>query len=206
MGVFAGGNGSVGKVTITVANLLPITLLTFQARPQAGGILLEWRTAAELNNDYMAVERSADGRVFDEIGRVPGQGDSYAPRSYSFRDEYPLRGINYYRLRQVDYDGRMEYHPIITVAFEAAGGLSLEAFPSPAAEELRLRWSARDLAGARDVAVLRLYDIQGRPLGEYPVSGAGGVFYLPVKGLAPGVYLVELWQRGERVLARFVKG
>ena len=72
-------NGLTG-VTIKVENLgmsaLPITLTSFTAKPKGDQVMVEWETATELNNDYMAVERSADGRRFDEIGRVQGAGNS----------------------------------------------------------------------------------------------------------------------------------
>jgi hypothetical protein len=186
------------------ATFLPITLLSFTGQRAGSAILLEWRTASEENNDYVAVERSADGRAFDEIGRVPGQGDSYAPRDYSFRDEYPLPGINYYRLRQVDFDGTTEYHPVIAVAFEGDSRLGLRAFPNPTEDDFRIQWTARGHARAQS-PLLRLLDGQGRLLSEHRLTGSGGVFSLPAANLPAGVYVVQIVQGGERETVRVVK-
>ncbi len=67
--------------------LLPITLISFEGWYQGSSVLLTWRTALELENDYMSVERSADGWTYESIGRVPGQGTTYEEHSYTFVDE-----------------------------------------------------------------------------------------------------------------------
>jgi hypothetical protein len=183
--------------------ILPITLITFEGRQAGAGIELEWRTGSELNNDYVAIERSFDGRAFDEIGRVPGQGDSNQPRAYAFRDDFPLPGINYYRLRQVDYDGTTEYHPVIAVAFEGQSRLGLRAFPNPVEDELRVVWTAPQ--GRAQTPFLRLLDANGRLLGEYPVAGNGGVYNLPAAELPAGLYVLQLLQGSEIEVVKVVK-
>ncbi|MCB0557000.1 MAG: hypothetical protein KDD02_25860, partial [Phaeodactylibacter sp.] len=96
------GITSLSPFAVGSQGVLPIHLLSFTGKAQASTIELQWATATEQNNDYMAVERSADGKVFDEIGRVPGHGTTLEPQSYTLTDRRPLPGINYYRLRQVD--------------------------------------------------------------------------------------------------------
>lgn len=182
---------------------LPITLLTFSGEAVGSGVELKWRTGSELNNDYVAVERSQDGQAFDEIGRVPGAGDSNQPRAYAFRDDFPLPGTNYYRLRQVDYDGTMEYHPVIAVAFEGQSRLGLRAFPNPVEDELRVVWTAPQ--GRAQTPFLRLLDANGRLLGEYPVAGNGGVYNLPAAELPAGLYVLQLLQGGEIEVVKVLK-
>src|SRR5690606_7492371 len=85
---------------------LPITLTTFTARQlEATKVTLDWTTASEENNDYFAIEYSADGRHFDELGMVRGAGSTTTSQHYSFIHHHPVAGSNYYRLRQVDFDG-----------------------------------------------------------------------------------------------------
>lgn len=100
------------------AAALPIELLDFKAVPNDKTVVLQWQTASELNNDYMAVERSADGRNFTEIGRLAGLLESQEIQQYELEDSQPLNGTNYYRLRQVDTDGTTTYSDIISVEFK----------------------------------------------------------------------------------------
>ncbi len=123
---------------IVGTSALPIELIDFSGTRRGEEVLLTWRTATELNNDYMAVERSADGRQFAEIGRVAGQGTTFQPQSYSFVDTAPLRGVNYYRLRQVDFDGATQYHRVIAIAFDSEEQ-ELLLSPVPAGDRLSVQ-------------------------------------------------------------------
>ncbi|MBK0404162.1 hypothetical protein I5M27_14295 [Adhaeribacter sp. BT258] len=93
---------------------LPVTLVTFklQAAPAyRHNNTLFWQTASELNNDYFSVEKSADGKVFSEAGRVKGKNLPNGA-SYTFEDQQ-VASRTYYRLKQVDFDGKATYSPII---------------------------------------------------------------------------------------------
>ena len=94
---------------------LPVQLMTFTARGAGPVSVLNWATATEYNNDYFAVERSADGLAFALLGQVAGAGTSSSLRSYSFTDERPPVAVAYYRLRQVDYVGAATYSPVVSV-------------------------------------------------------------------------------------------
>lgn len=94
---------------------LPVELLYFNATVQAQTSILTWATATEENNAYFNIERSTDGMHFEAIGQVKGKGTTYQMQEYSFVDESPINGENYYRLRQIDFDGKSEYHKIAIV-------------------------------------------------------------------------------------------
>ncbi|MBK5284648.1 MAG: T9SS type A sorting domain-containing protein, partial [Bacteroidia bacterium] len=125
------------KLTCSVVNPLPVELISFTGSNQGNRNVLEWATASEINNHYFAIERSHEGSQFAEIGIVKGNGNSTQIISYSFSDDQPVNGINYYRLKQVDYDGDYKYSQIIAVtnikvgnrcfvyANETAGGFIL---------------------------------------------------------------------------------
>ena len=83
---------------------MPIELLSFTGEVTSKGNLLQWNTASETNNNYFSVERSADGKNFKAIGQVKGAGNSTQENSYSFLDVWAPEGINYYRLKQTDFD------------------------------------------------------------------------------------------------------
>ncbi len=90
-------------------NPLPIELLHFTASSNDSEVLLSWATASEINNDFFTLERSADMRSVEIIGHVQGAGNSNQTLTYQFTDPHPLTGINYYRLKQTDFDGSYEY-------------------------------------------------------------------------------------------------
>jgi len=180
---------------------LPITLQNFTATPKANTTHLHWRTAIELNNDYMAIEHSTDGRRYSEIGRVLGAGTTQEPQDYSFVHETPAQGINYYRLRQVDYDGQYEYHGPVTARFGQAAA-ELHVFPTVSQGELRVRYSGQLQSGAQ-LSVLGLQGQVQRSLAWDSKSRQRTT--LNVSDLPAGLYLLRL-QNGREVLsARFVK-
>ena len=95
---------------------LPVSLLYFTAEIITNEhVKLRWETVSELNNDRFEIERSSDGIVFNIIGIVDGNGNTNESINYSFDDRFPLYGINYYRFRQVDYDGHWEYSNMVAV-------------------------------------------------------------------------------------------
>jgi hypothetical protein len=102
-------------VTITVVNGLPIELLYFSGMEYGRVNNLYWSTASENNNDYFTIERSIDGNSWQEINRQKGADNSVYQLSYSFVDEYMDKVVNYYKLKQTDYDGKFKYSDIISI-------------------------------------------------------------------------------------------
>lgn len=94
---------------------LPVELTRFDAMLNGQQVDLTWATASEINNDYFLVQHSTDGARFEELDMVPGAGTTTLPQNYSWTHGSPSAGVNYYRLRQVDYDGQFEYSPIRVV-------------------------------------------------------------------------------------------
>ncbi|OYT12187.1 MAG: hypothetical protein B6I18_01455, partial [Bacteroidetes bacterium 4572_112] len=94
--------------TDNTTNTLPVSLISFDAKKVDNTALLEWQTASEINNDYFIIQRSANGIEIEDIARVYGNGNSNVLLSYNFVDNNPPSGTVYYRLKQVDYDGKYE--------------------------------------------------------------------------------------------------
>lgn len=105
----------IDNVTVSGATALPIELLYLKGKPVDKGNLIEWATATEQNNDYFTLLWSDNGHNFAAITRIPGTGSSVRTLEYHYLDETPSRGVNYYKLRQTDYDGRFEDSEIISV-------------------------------------------------------------------------------------------
>ncbi|MFM9950701.1 MAG: T9SS type A sorting domain-containing protein [Saprospiraceae bacterium] len=194
---------SRGQVN-TMQSPLPIELIDFTATLIGERVLLKWHTASELNNDYMTIERSTSpqsGLSFVEIGRVAGAGTVLEPRNYSLWDERPETGLNYYRLRQVDFDGRETYSELVVVRVGNADTGELQAAPNPASGQLFVQWPA---AGSEDAA-LYIVDANGRLLQSVAIPAGATGTTLDVGDLAPGTYVLRQ-QDGRTVrYRRFLK-
>jgi len=113
--------------------VLPVELINFKGTLwDNGDIRLTWQTVSELNNDHFEIERSIDGDTFKYLGAVTGAGTSKSLLNYSFVDKQPVPGLNYYRLKQVDFDGAFEYSPLIMINNDHfASGLTALVYPNP---------------------------------------------------------------------------
>ncbi len=96
-------------------SVLPIELVTFEAKAQENAVQLFWKTETETNNDYFTLHRSNDGKEFMPIAQVPGAGTSSHPNYYYYLDNSFYPGITYYQLQQTDYDGTQSNSKIIAV-------------------------------------------------------------------------------------------
>lgn len=112
----------------TIDVVLPIELLNFEGRNTEGGNLLTWQTASETQNKGFDIERSTDVIYFEKIGFVLGNGTTIQKQDYFFKDE-SFEGVVYYRLKQLDFDGRFEYSKIISIG--GKGKTVLSVFPNP---------------------------------------------------------------------------
>ena len=126
------GNNYIATLTVTI---LPVELTQFSARANDESVTIDWSTLSESNSDYFRVERSLDGRNFGAIGEVKAQGNSVEKINYSFRDEDPVQGINYYRLRQVDLDGSFLFSEISPVDYRSDNN-QFDMYPVPANGEI----------------------------------------------------------------------
>lgn len=109
-------NGCKDSITLIIlGSPLPVELLSFTGEAKSNYNLLEWTTASESNNDYFTLEKSTDGKLFKPFGVTDGAGNSTIIINYSFNDNDPTSGINYYRLKQTDFDGAFNYSKIIAL-------------------------------------------------------------------------------------------
>lgn len=155
-------------------NPLPIELIHFNAVAENEKVNLNWVTASELNNDFFTVQHSTDGVEFASLGIINGQGTTQNSTSYDFVDSNPMAGVNYYRLKQTDFDGTSTYSNIIAV------NLNLEwlLYPNP-------------VTYGNDVSINKK--------GDYAVYNNLGMLVmkisdankLNISSLAPGIYTVR---------------
>jgi hypothetical protein len=184
------------EVVLRLNAPLPIELVEFKAtNKDDNSNLLTWHTASEQDNAGFHIERTHDAHLdWQDIGFVPGSGTSTAPQHYDFLDKNPKTGANYYRLRQMDFDGRSTFSSIVAVGLEGEGTLRL--FPSPVISSLKIKGIAQS------VAVAKVVDMMGRLLFEQPLNDDDT---LDVSALPPGVYCLILGDNGKILTGRFVR-
>lgn len=159
---------------------LPVRLISFKSEAQATGIELTWQTGEEIGNSHFDIERSTDARHFEGIGRVSGKGNSSVKQVYSFFDASPKNGPNYYRLKQIDFDGTFEYSRIISAAFTGTG--IFKAYPNPVSSVLTI-----ELPNAAAIESAFLYDLLGRKVKEFSTDA------LKLEGIDNGVYFLHVY-------------
>jgi hypothetical protein len=172
---------------------LPVELTAFLGKATDNGVALTWNTASERNNDHFVVERADEqSDVFRAIGQVKGAGSSSQLRQYQFVDANP-KAVSYYRLRQVDADGKEEFSPIVAVK-SVLKTAELAAYPSPAAELLTVTGST-----GTSLAVFNQF---GQRMQEAKMTLEPRQ-QLDVRSLPNGVYFLKDLSTGQST--RFVK-
>lgn len=129
-------NSSAGDYEVEVSTLcnfspLPVELIYFTGESIDRKNYLYWQTASELNNDFFILERSVDGVDFSQIAIIPGHGTTQEINNYFYEDASFPAVTNYYRLRQVDFNGHTELHDIIALDFQTNFDNGLSIFPNP---------------------------------------------------------------------------
>ncbi len=173
---------------ISLNNVLPVTLTQFIAQKSGSSVVLQWSTATERNNSHFEIQRSADSRTWDNIGSISGKGNTTETQKYQFTDDKPLSGLNYYRLRQVDFDGTTELSNILKVKMDK-GQLVFSVYPNPVVDDVTfIEFTETDTP-----AFIRLFDVQGRLLREWNFEAAGAMRYaLDLAGLPSGNLFLQV--------------
>lgn len=173
--------GSANRTTTP----LPVELLFFEARPQDRHVQLAWATASEINNAMFAVERSANGINWETVATVPGARNSSQRLEYAQRDDAPLAGTSYYRLRQTDHDGGSTLSEVVPVVRGLPGAIIIA--PNPARGPFSVM-----LDPLEEDATVELIDMQGHVLWRRAAALAGSNMPVEVTDLPAGAYLVRI--------------
>ena len=188
------------------SNPVPITLLNFDAVAHGTGVMTTWVTATETNNDYFIIERSLDGQHFEQVGTRKGAGSSSTTLYYSMPYLNPLKGVSYYRLRQVDFDGKESKSQLVAVSF--LEGNVLNVFPNPAQSEIQYRFNS----AGDGVVTFEIMDMLGKVFVSQQVNvnkGTNTSEPLDIRFMPQGVYFIQLKPVNSEIIEpmqkRFVK-
>jgi len=180
--------------------VLPVKLTSFSSKKTGNHIQLSWATASEKNNSHFEILRSGNGKEFNNIGRVKGAEDSNSEVKYSYIDFNPLNSVNYYKLKQVDFNGDSEESPVISETFQ----LKNTTF-SVTVKENMLELSAYSEKMAE--AEISVTDISGKKIKTLKtlLTAGGNILEIPVNNFSPGVYVLVLSSNGHTKSLKFVK-
>jgi len=171
---------------------LPVELVSFKGAASSQGVALTWTTASEKNNDYFSIQHSADGRNFESVGYVQGKGTTSMASTYNFNHTNPAPGKNYYRLKQVDLDGKTAYSPVIVVDAKdvKAAALNLTVYPNPTDGQVNIKLERA--MNSAEVARVMITDLNGRLIMSQEIAG-GQELKLNLKDkVKAGLYLVKV--------------
>ncbi len=182
---------------------LPVTITKIDASLFGKNVLVKWTTATELNSSHFLVERSADGIHFESIGKVAAAGSSVALRSYIFTDTNPVEGINYYRLKSVDVDGRYTYTAIVKVTIGTALKITMQMYPNPVTNSIKVSLSFADAA----IANWQLISGDGKILmqGKGNVASINTAINQKIHQLNSGMYLLKAAMENKNFVTKFIK-
>jgi len=146
--------------------------------------MVEWSAGSQINNEKFVIEHSINGKEFYEVGEQKGEENTFESKIYSFIHEYPLKGMNYYRIKQMDYDGKCSYSNIASVSYNSR---DLNIYPNPVRNELTITSINED--------VVHIYDVYGRLFKSKTIQA--GQNKISMSELPSGTYIVAL-QNGDR--------
>jgi Secretion system C-terminal sorting domain len=192
--IFFGGQGDGWANTYRPIGPLPITLDYFTARKNnSTSSILNWKTSQEINTAFFEIERSNDAIGFKKIGTVRAAGNSNAGIEYSFIDNNPMQGMNYYHLKQIDIDGKFTFSDIKTVKFSANNAVSI--YPNPSKGIV-------NIDGWYNIKSMELYDISGRKLQHWNTAQAT----IDITNFASNNYILKMvLKTGEVLQQKLIK-
>lgn len=168
-----------------LSNPLPVTLTSFTCGLNNTIVEIKWETESELNNDYFEVERSLDVQSFESIGKqIDGAGTSNQKHSYSVKDGQAPAGTVYYRLKQVDFDGRTSYTEVCSVFNPVKQ--EIRVYPNPVTgSQFEINLNGRTFNS------IRVYDVTEKQINA-PYKVEVEKIIVNSSGMAAGIYIVEL--------------
>jgi len=177
----AEGCNSVQEIS-EACEALPVTLVDFMVTAEEMEILLSWTTSEEINTDYFEVEMSSDGKNWNPIGKISGQGTTYETNRYLFQLARPPFADVYFRLKMVDKDSSYDYSPIRSIQNKES---PLFLFPNPVSDMVYIRGTDISHIEKYSVAtqdgkvILESEDVEERSIDLKPLSA--GVYFVTLK-------------------------
>ena len=197
------GITATNSITINKNICLPITLKSFIAEALNNEeVELTWITESEINNDFFTIERSRDGENFEEVAIIPGAGNSNVSLTYKMKDQKPLNGVSYYRLKQTDFNGDYEYSSLIQVEINKQID-DVIIYPNPVGKIGYVAFNST-IDGLMELEIL---DMTGKKLGltKHQITNGDNKVKFDTENLPEGMYFIRLKSGIETSSFKFTK-
>lgn len=188
------GESGALSTTSEVVKTLPVTGLTLKATKANQAVQLNWNTYTEKGTSHFVVERTVDGKSFEQIGFKQAVGNSQNQQQYYFTDKAPLSGTNIYRIKAVDFNGHFEFSDLVAVKFLVEADLAV--YPNPSHDYIRI-------ANGPAQFDMNIFDLEGRKLKS--LQAMDREHLIDISTLSPGYYILEIIDGPIRKLTRFIK-
>jgi hypothetical protein len=195
---FLAGNPACTGAALSVSGavVLPVTLTGLSATAVNNTVIVKWNTQQEVNNSGFTIQRSSNGQQWSDIGFVAGAGNSSTVLSYSFTDNAPLAGTNFYRLVQRDIDGRTSISDVVTADIGTNKFFTLSDNPGNGTYRISMPASAEMLE-------LQVTDASGKVIINRK-TGAGNQL-IDISNYSPGIYLLRMKKGKELATVKLIK-
>lgn len=190
----SGGDNAVSTSLNITAAPVPITLLSFTGKAENDIIKIEWQTAQEINNAYFNIEHSIDGVNFKTLKNIVSKGNTSIGHTYDFADKKAINGANFYRLKQVDVDGKFAFSNIVLVKNNAK---TVAIFSNVVTNEILLT-----NVNTEGTSNYKIVDVTGKIAAKNTIKSNS----INVSGLANGSYFLNITNRDNSTTSlKFVK-
>ena len=195
----------IGLISIDVMNIndsaLPIELISFNAEKKGRNVVISWETASEINSAYMAVEKASSNSDFREISRIENTNNEFTFNSYNIVDDSPIQGYNYYRLKQVDLDGKFTYSDKVVVEFNSSDNTNtIKVFPTVSDNYINIEFDEKTSS------VATLVFINQRGLVLKTISLSEQIYAkVAINDLPNGMYYVVVNDRNTIMTEKIIK-
>jgi len=180
------------------SNPLPVELLAFDAIAKNNKtVVCNWSTASETNNDFFTLERSSDGKSFESIAIIDGNGTTNVQQNYSFEDLNPYKGVSYYRLKQIDFNGDFTYSQVENVLITSKYW-QYAVFPNPNTGTFYISFNTEENTNAKYI----LTDATGRVVLTELLDDVSGLQPVSIKNKAAGFYFLEVVNRDNKFVSK----
>lgn len=184
---------------------LPVTFGEVAVKKSGANAEISWSTLSETNNDHFIVERSDDALNFKSIGTVAGQGNTTLVQRYSYADAIgSSTGVIYYRIKQVDADGKGSYSKTVSLRIGGARISNFTAYPNPFVSNIKIQVDASE----KEELVIRVNSLNGQTLitKRTPVQKGNNIIVIDnLQQLQPGIYMLEVVAKDGKHTQRLIK-
>ncbi len=183
------------------ATLLPVDLISFTANVfEDNKVILKWATASEENNDFFEIQRSTNGERFETIGMAYGNGTTELINNYDFIDDAPFFGRNYYRLKQIDFDGTSSLTDVQSVILGNDDLGDVVAYPNPTKGNTTLRV----VTPFENDATIEVVSATGQILEVLAMPAGSNSKEINLSKYQPGFYFLNIKYNGFKKLVHRV--